>query len=120
MASNLRACKAGISPSKAVSNHSHLSLAAAHTALPTSMSKPCNSPVALLDSNGGYWASRPNLSVEPSASAENEATAQPNNSAIFNFFISLLPEGIKKDLRRGKGGVRLHTMCHRLWQSSGG
>src|SRR5471030_295988 len=90
MASNLRAFKAGIRPSKEVSSHSHFSFAAAHTALPTSMSKPCNSPVALFDSNGGYCASRPNFSVEPSASAEKEDNAQPNSNAVFNLFIVIL------------------------------
>ncbi len=42
IASNLRACSAGISPSNAFSTHTHFMFSFAHTALPTSTSKPCS------------------------------------------------------------------------------
>src|SRR5215469_13986482 len=59
MALNLRACSAGIRPSNEFSTHTHFALSFAQTALPTSMSKPCSSPLGDFDSNGAYDASTP-------------------------------------------------------------
>ena len=53
IASNLRACSAGIRPSNAFSTHTHFIFSFAHTALPTSTSKPCSWPAGVLLSNGG-------------------------------------------------------------------
>jgi len=76
IASNLRACMAGIRPSNEFSTQTHLTLSFAHTALPTSMSKPISWPLDDFDSNGAYDASTPKrISLRSAACALKAANA---------------------------------------------
>src|SRR5579863_339988 len=79
MTSNLRACSAGINPSNAFSTHTHFIFSLLQTALPMSMSKPCNWPDGDLLSNGGYEASMPKRSVSDDWAWA--APAMPANAA---------------------------------------
>src|SRR3569623_1310161 len=93
IALNLRACNAGIRPSNEFSTHTHLAFSFAQTALPTSMSKPCNSPDGDFDSNGAYDASTPKrTSLMSAATAEPAVTvavavANSASAAVFRQFI---------------------------------
>jgi hypothetical protein len=82
IASNLRACRAGIRPSNEFSTQTHLTLSFAQTALPTSMSKPISSPLGDFDSKGAYDASTPKRISLRSAACALDAANEAANTVV--------------------------------------